>query len=94
MEMPKFRRKGFAVEIEAVQLTADNADEVSKWSGNSPIVVEHDALDHSKTQPGLNVGTFDGNRRASVGDFIVKDLLGEFHVRQQGDFLSKYEPVD
>src|SRR5690349_3416054 len=78
------------IAVDAVQLTADNVDEVASWcSGHK--VIEHDALDHEKTFVGINVPTCEGVVRASEGDYIIKDVMFEFHVRRPGDFESKYE---
>jgi hypothetical protein len=70
---------------EARTLTANNADELAAWCGGRA-VVEHDALDHEKTSPGINVpvGLFSEVKRASVGDTILREMNGSFKVVRNG----------
>jgi hypothetical protein len=66
---------------EARTLTANNAAELAAWcEGQS--VVEYDALDDSKTAPGINVPVWGGAeiKRASVGDTIIRNNDGTFQV--------------
>jgi hypothetical protein len=64
---------------EARVLTRANAEELTQWCGGLP-VVEHDALDHEKTFPAINVPYGDGAKRASLGDTIVRMHDGSFEV--------------
>jgi hypothetical protein len=80
-------------EVEAVQLTSENANEVSDWCKGFA-VVEHDALDHDKTYSGVNVPVSFGKRRASEGDYIIRNTkTNEFWVHSQGSFESMYKAV-
>jgi hypothetical protein len=90
----QYRRK-FAQEpsvIEAVQLTKQNVEEVAAWCAGKE-VTEIDALEHTITYVGLNVITWDGMARASEGDYILKDALGDFHIRKPHAFTTTYEPI-
>jgi hypothetical protein len=49
------------------------------WCHGSP-VIEHDALDHTVTSPGINVLCGDEVKRASLGDFIFRNEDGSFDV--------------
>lgn len=64
---------------EARNLTANNAAELAHWCSGM-LVKEHDALDHNKVSPGINVLTADGVQRASVGDTIIRNNDGTFRI--------------
>lgn len=78
-----------AFEVEAALLTDDNASEISNWAGGAQIVEEEHALTHTRTE-GLNVVTADGKKRASVGQYVVKDSAGNFYVVNPGVFEAQY----
>lgn len=65
--------------LDARTLTNKNVWELVEWCGGKS-VVEHDALDHDRTSPGINVPTKDGVERASLGDMIVQQNDGTFEV--------------
>lgn len=64
---------------QARTLTERNAAELADWCGGR-LVTEHDALDGSKTFPGINVPTKDGVERASVGDTLIHKSDGTFEI--------------
>lgn len=65
---------------EARTVTKTNAAEIAHWCGGR-LVTEHDALDPSVTQPGINVRTMnDEIERAHVGDMLIKNLDGTFRI--------------
>lgn len=64
---------------EARTVTSDNASEVAEWC-EGVVVTEIDALDHSATQPGINVLCGDRMKRASIGNVIMKLHDGTFDV--------------
>lgn len=78
------------LEVVAAKLTSTNVDEVSDWCAGQK-VLEHDALDSTKTFVGLNVRTFMGMRRASEGDYVCQHASGEFTVQKPGIFEDMYE---
>jgi hypothetical protein len=75
--MPRFRRK--PVEVEAYKLLPESLDFLSHWVGGRP-VEETDAIDSARSYVGLNVPTSRGVKRASEGDYVVRDENGEIHV--------------
>lgn len=89
--MYKSRHILFAEEIEAVQIDEDSADFIAEWC-NGLKVMEHDAIDHDKKTPGINVPTRSGNQRASDGWWVYLDSSG-FHVMGPNAFPEAYEPV-
>lgn len=88
----KFRKK--PVEIDAIQWDGSNLDEVLQWcegtakyepmsSGNNLIVIE--TLESSK----------DANTRraASIGDWIIKGVKGEFYPCKPDVFKLLYDKL-
>jgi hypothetical protein len=61
-------------------VTATNAAELAQWCGGR-LVQETDALDSSKSQPGINVPVGESVQRASVGDAIHEEN-GTFRVQK------------
>lgn len=78
--------------VEANQLTHDNVEAVALWCGGVS-VVEHDAIDNNVTFAGINVPTPHGMQRAQEGDYIVRQLIGDFIVVKAYDFAKKYEAL-
>lgn len=70
------------VEIEAVQYTGDNLDEVLSFCG------------HAHYDGEFYIPTLEGVMRAAPGDYIIKGLRGEFYPCKPDVFEMKYEPVD
>ena len=82
--MPKYRKK--PVEIEAVLWTGENIDELCsfmRWRN----------LDHDPRN-GLVIRTLEGQHKASVGDYIIKGVAGEFYPCKPEIFAATYELVE
>lgn len=93
--MDRYRRKEEPLvdtEVEAVQLTATNVGEVVAWCRGVQ-VEEIDALDATKKYVGVNFSSWNGIQRASEGDYIIKDALGDFHSRWPQAFETQFERV-
>ncbi len=97
----KYRKK--PVVIEAVQWTGKNHREMFDFLENRPddyitTTGEHFYIDHDKVQGGLIIKTPEGEQPASIGDFIVKGVNGEFHPCEPDVFSDAFgevwEPVD
>jgi hypothetical protein len=90
----KFRKK--PVVIEAVQWTGDNLREVidftwlhrsaDKWSWDEYVEVVH--------RSGLKIFTLEGPLMASIGDWIIRGVAGEFYPCKPAIFAATHEPVD
>jgi hypothetical protein len=83
--MAKFRKK--PVVIEAVQFTEAN--------------IKSGALDHIPMNLGIGpeghfgtIGTLEGEMRASLGDWIIQGVNGEFYPCKPDIFEKTYEPVE
>jgi len=51
-------------------------------------------IDHSKVDGGLVIKTLEGEHLASIGDFIIKGIKGEFYPCKPDIFEATYDPVD
>jgi hypothetical protein len=78
-----YRKK--PVEIEAIQWTGDNFDELERFTDNSTLVK---FLNHE-----LLVYTLEGVMHASIGDYIIKGVEGEFYPCKPDIFNKTYEKV-
>lgn len=78
------------VDVEAVQLTAENATRIATWCGGQ-LVEEIDPQDETLKAQGMNVPTLEGVKRAHRGDYIIKNGKGEFYVRSAQYFESRFE---
>ena len=83
--MPKF--EAVKRDVEAEQLTADNAEELAQWC-NGVIVIEHDPHNHT-TSKAINYPTLYGNRRVSEGQYLVKEPDG-FSTIGAATFTKKF----
>ena len=82
--MPKYRK--LPVEIDALQWTGDNADAMRGFIGEKGFY--HVLNDNSLTIP-----TLEGDHKATVGDFVIEGVAGEFYPCKQDIFEATYEAV-
>ena len=91
--MATFRKK--PVEIEAVQWKGDNLLEVVRHTG------QHASAAHFKweeyedlvARDGLKIFTLEGKMHASIGDWIIKGVAGEFYPCKPDIFEATYDAV-
>lgn len=84
--MPKYRKK--AVVIEAYQWTGDNGSEIEKFTDYHVVPSKH-LVEGNK----LTILTLEGPITASVGDYIIKGIQGEFYPCKPDIFDLTYEEV-
>ena len=84
----KYRKK--PVEVEAIQLMSDNAEEVAVWCGGV-VIEEIDPVDSDKKWVGINIPTLEGVMRASEDDYIIKGTKGEFYPCKPAIFVDIYD---
>jgi hypothetical protein len=77
-----FRKK--PVVIQAVQWTGSNAGEVTAFLGGA----------HWWDEKGPIIETLEGELHASVGDWIIKGVQGEFYPCKPDIFEATYEEVE
>ena len=86
----KYRKK--PVVIEAIQFidTPERLEELSKFIDNQPLRVDY----KNPNKPVLKLQTLEGEHIASVGDYIIKGVKGEFYPCKPDIFEMTYEPVN
>ena len=77
------RYKTKPCEIEAVQWTGQNIKEIMQFTTDKDNI-------HIKDGE-LLVSTLEGDMKASVGDYIIKGLRGEYYPYKPDVFCKKYE---
>lgn len=91
----KYRKK--SVIIEAVQWTGLNLEEIKSFVGKS---LRYEIIDTAwkvgKGAPHVNmlIKTLEGIRICTKGDFIIKDVHGEFYPCKPDIFEETYEVVE
>lgn len=83
MSVKKYIKK--PVTIEAIQYTGDNADDIKKFITNHCIL-----LNNGK----IIIDTLEGNIYASIGDYIIKGIAGEFYPCKPDIFNKTYDLID
>lgn len=77
----KFRKK--PVVVDAIQWTGENHDEIMKFVGN----------DVSRGDGKIYIDTLEGIMSASIGDWVIKGVKGEFYPCKPDIFERTYEAV-
>lgn len=79
--MAKYTKK--PVEIEAIQWNGNNIDEIMSF-------VKGRNINYDKRE-GLIIHTLEGNHNATIGDFIIKGIKGEFYPCKPDIFHLTYD---
>lgn len=79
-----FRKR--PIEIQAIQWTGENCDDVFAFLG-----YEHEP--HEEPIAEVTIGTLEGDMAASPGDWIIKGIRGEFYPCKPEIFAATYEEV-
>ena len=95
----KYRKK--PVVIDAVQWTGGNHREMFDFLTSDTFVNEtmsvngnHFYIDHSRVEGGLIIKTLEGEHVATIGDYIIKGVYGEYYPCKEDVFLQTYEKVN
>lgn len=99
----KYRKK--PVVIDAVQWTGTNKREISDFLTNGncpdeyttsdfPIMPDNFYIDHWKVPGGLVIKTLEGEHLATIGDYIIRGVHGEFYPCKPDIFKETYEEVE
>ena len=83
--MPKFRKK--PVVIEAVQWTGKNVRQIEDF-------IAKDVLMWNAAKDTPIIGTLEGNHTASIVDWIIRGVNGEFYPCKPDIFEKTYEAVE
>ena len=82
--MAKYRKK--PVVIEAIRRTGNNEKEIIDFVSNGTYYINRDGGD-------AIIRTLEGDMIASVGDYIIKGVNGEFYPCKPNIFHKTYEEV-
>lgn len=70
------------VEVQAIQWTGDNYEEIQEFVGKDGCVRSGDTL---------LVYTLEGDHHASIGDWIIRGIKGEFYPCKPDIFEKTYD---
>ena len=92
--MGKYRKK--PVIVEAVQWTGDNLSEIIAFTGlhESAQKWTWEEYEQVVREHGLKIFTLEGSYMATIGDFIIKGVKGEFYPIKNDIFEQTYEKVE
>jgi hypothetical protein len=94
----KFRKK--PVVIEARQITPETAEEIGKWCGAKKCVAANGYKSYlwgwglPIESRGMTIPTLEGDHHASMGDWIIQGVKGEFYPCKPDIFEMTYERVE
>ena len=86
----RYRKK--PVEIEAVHFadaTLGTLDKISKFMDQEQEIV----FDNDTAEPKIKIETLEGSMFASVGDYIIKGIKGEFYPCKPDIFELTYDKI-
>ncbi len=84
----KFRKK--PIVIDAVQWNGKNLDEIRKFAAS---INGRGYMFHSTVFNTVKINTLEGIMTASIGDWIIKGIRGEFYPVKNNIFDETYERV-
>jgi hypothetical protein len=92
----QYRKK--PVVIEAIQWNGKNHREMHDFLGGNPdnymdTCGSYFRIDHAKVEGGLIILTLEGEHIATIGDWIIKGVKGEFYPCKPDIFAQTYEPA-
>ena len=92
--MKKYRKK--PVVIQAILWKGDNLIDVIKFTGQNASVMDWKWEDYERLvqEEGLKIFTLEGKMLASIGDYIIKGIKGEFYPCKPDIFEMTYELVE
>jgi hypothetical protein len=90
--MQKYRKK--PVIIEAIKWTGNNYEEVRDFTNNKVMYYQWFQYNESGiNEKLLTIETLEGKMEASIGDFIIKGVKGEFYPCKPDIFEMTYESI-
>lgn len=95
----KYRKK--PVVIDAVQWTGKNHREMFDFLTENTFKEEsmtvdrdHFYIDHNKVEGGLIIKTLEGEHLATIGDYIIRGVQGEYYPCKEDIFHQTYERAE
>lgn len=90
----KGRFRKLPVEIEAVHYDGTNREEIAAFIGQAGKAIETKLPGPGRgLHDGIIIRTLEGDMTASVGDWIIKGVAGEFYPCRDDIFAATYEEV-
>lgn len=86
----KYRKKPVVIEALQFEDTADRISELSDFVSDQDLVVNYNDPDN----PYLKIQTLEGEMKASIGDYIIKGVNGEFYPCKPDIFEKTYEKAE
>jgi hypothetical protein len=90
--MARFRKK--PVVIEAVQWIGSNITEVLNFGMTGPVPLWGDDYSVNREASQVSILTSEGKMTASLNDWIIRGVKGEFYPCKPDIFAATYEAVD
>lgn len=90
--MAKFRKK--PVVIEAIQWTGANTDEILAFVLTVGELRRTPEGHDTPARDTIAIDTLEGTMKAQRGDWIIKDVKGEFYPCKPDIFAAIYEPFE
>lgn len=84
--MAKYIKK--PIVVEAIQLTDENKEDITRWINETKINATQSYIDES---PVLLIATLEGIMTASLGDYVIKGVKGEFYPCKPYIFEQTYD---
>jgi hypothetical protein len=81
------------VDVEAMQLTKENAEEVAAWCGGV-VKKEINPNDPEDTYVCVDFPTMDGVKRVQENGYLMRSKAGHFTRHTQGFFEHMFKPHD
>lgn len=92
MSAATYRKK--PVKVEAIHYNGANREEVATFMGNTGKVEEAKLPGPGRgVHDGIVIRTLEGNMTASIGDWIIKGVQGEYYPCKPDIFAATYEPA-
>ena len=90
----KFRKK--PVVIEAIKWDGENLREIIDFTGLNPSAEAWTWDEYTQVvrEYGLKIFTLEGSHMATIGDWIIQGVQGEFYPCKSDIFEQTYEPVE
>jgi len=90
----KFRKK--PVYTEGIQWTGDNLREIIEFTGLHPSAQKWTWEEYEEVvrQDGLKIITLEGPLHASIGDWIMRGVAGEFYPIKPDILAATYDTVN
>jgi len=98
--MSLYRKKPVVIEARQFDGTVASASDIARWANASDEPMDDPTITYIVNDARPNeaydmlIQTLEGGLSASVGDFIIRGVKGEFYACKPDIFLMTYEPVE